>query len=513
MKRHSKRIIILGIIMVITILLNSCGDSSAPSGEASSGTDSAAIDSSVTEDTSSPEGEVSSDDAESGASSAAPSGTQSQKNSSAAPSKNEPQAKELSVKIVSEGKAQLMMAETPPNAINEAPPVVTTSNNVRYSFINTGWSYAVKVKNGKSMLTDKDAYDMSSSRMVLGADYVSIPNHQVVLPQNMSKYTYWKRIYNSVFGAAVIKDKNGVQYMLSINHGENCNQVNYGRKYENSIKPEGTKYTDDQYMGYDASGKWVNAFDNYFAFVNASLAPLSDNNGVDLYKYDKGPILWPSNGYLANVGGNYVQRSMGLRHPSMLIDNGYIYVFYLDGSNGPVASGRGYGIRAARAPLASMGAPGSFKTLYAGAYNETAIPFLYNKNDTNYNKGDDSYVFKQGGRSDILFAGTFDPIRFSVAKIKNSNYYLGVFQHGSDNDPTVHFKLAVSRDLITWSEPVEIMSAKKDWDEAELNYPLLYNSDMTDYMSIDINNFLIVGTKPETNTARYVKMSVKIEEK
>ena len=524
MKNNRKLTIILALLVVMAIFLNSC-KSSEQTGDASSGSDVSAesTGSDTAENPDASEGDAASANADSGAEAQNPSQQQqqSQADTSKISSRVGPVVaeKELSVKILSEGKAEKVKSVTPRTSLDndnvhpksEAPPVVLKTNNNMYSFVNTAWSYAIKIKSGKSLLTDADAYDPGSSHIVTTADYVSQSTRKQILPGAMSKYTYWKRIYNGVFGAAVIKDKNGTPFVLGISHGENCNQINFGVKYENSIKPAGLTYDDATYMGY-RNGKWVNAFDNYFAFVNASLAPVSDNDGVDFYKYDKGPVLWPSNGLIEKLGDDYVQRSMGLRHPSLFIDNGYIYLFYLDGSSGHEL-GRTYGIKAARAPLSSMGASGSFKTLYGGAYNEPAIPFIYNKNDTNYNKDENSYVYKKGGRSDVLFAGTYDPIRFSVAKIKNSNYYLGVLQHGDDGAGNVFFELAVSRDLITWSEPVEIKSATKKWDEAYMNYPMLYNADMTDYMSIDMNNFLIVGTKPNETEPFTMKMSIKIEEK
>jgi len=179
----------------------------------------------------------------------------------------------------------------------------------------------------------------------------------------------WARNYYGAFTAHPLRPDDPASPVLLFTHGENKNEDVGGIRYANTINTDATDYS-----GYDADGTYVDAWDSYNAFVGSVLlqnprSVFTDGPGVT----DNGPVVWPSAGYLDASGA---KTSEGVRHPSTIVYNGFVYLFYLDESYGDDPD-RHAGIKVARAPLDKAGAPGSFAAFYAGGFSEPALPTGY----------------------------------------------------------------------------------------------------------------------------------------
>jgi hypothetical protein len=115
-----------------------------------------------------------------------------------------------------------------------------------------------------------------------------------------------------------------------------------------------------------------------------------------------------------------------------------------------------------------------------------------------------SYVSVKGAKaSDIMN----DPnnqsqeIRFSVAKIANANYFIGVEEYIDHADRHVwKVGLRFSTDLVHWTDRKFIVREAKDWAAIRINYPIFLSHDGWSNTEIDISDFYIIGTDPGVNS-------------
>jgi hypothetical protein len=110
--------------------------------------------------------------------------------------------------------------------------------------------------------------------------------------------------------------------LLTVIHGENKNERYGTNLYANTVDTNVDPATCAS--GYDAAQKkWTDCWPAYNGFVSLRLAKTSWITAPDT-SLDLGPILWPTMGYRQGVK----KTSSGLRHPSALLDDGYLYIFY-----------------------------------------------------------------------------------------------------------------------------------------------------------------------------------------
>jgi hypothetical protein len=91
---------------------------------------------------------------------------------------------------------------------------------------------------------------------------------------------------------------------------------------------------------------------------------------------------------------------------------------------------------------------------------------------------------------------------FSVAKIKGTDYYLGIEDSASGFDPKINGEwfnywvgLRISKDLIHWSDPIILEDTiVHNWPDLKLGHPDLLNGDFKTNNEIDPNGFYIVGS-------------------
>ena len=401
-------------------------------------------------------------------------------------------------------------ASMPGFAIPEACPSILFVNGKSYLTVPTGHSVTIPLNaSAKPIDIFKSLFCLDSNNAWLSCDNMAQTGLRImgkggVTTEEFNKddcwkpgYPYWKRSYYSSFGITTAKI-DGTEYVFSINHGENKNEkFQDGRKYMNTIQAKRV-YADNEYSGprQTANGLVYDDYaPSYFAFTGLSVVPANEfKQGVMLNddKYDKGPIVWPTNGYI-DINGN--RTNSGLRHPSIFVDNGYIYVYYLDNDR----------IRVARAPLSSKGEPGSFKAYANGNWETDALPSGFDKNSRSF--------FRKGiGETTAILKGSRS-LRFSVAKLKGTPYYIGVEEYFT-SWPAAGCQFRLSKDLVNWSEPFKIPgSYVTNYNTGTLHYPVFYNKDFTSNTEIDPEEFYLMGTSgnnvgaPQTDA---VKFSIEI---
>jgi hypothetical protein len=297
----------------------------------------------------------------------------------------------------------------------------------------------------------------------------------------------WARNYYGAFTAHALRPDDPDSPLLVFAHGENKNEDLGGILYTNTINTDATDYS-----GYDDTGFYVDAWDAYNAFIGSTVfatpsAAFTDGPSVT----DNGPVVWPSTGYLDATGA---KTSEGVRHPSSIVFNGFVYLFYLDESHGDDPD-RHAGIKVARAPLDRAGAPGSFFAFYAGGFGEPALPIDYSVSRLH------AALAQPGPRTTaILGLDSANDVRFSVAQVvpspSGAPLFVGVEEHGGDDDGTGWWvALRLSANLTDWSAPVQVPGiAAATWEDGSLNYPIFLDENGTTNTTISPNGFYLVGT-------------------
>lgn len=298
-----------------------------------------------------------------------------------------------------------------------------------------------------------------------------------------------KRSYNGVFSAHRIDNR-----IVTINHGENKNWVNPTGQdpalcSRNTVKPEISCYASPALADLGCAsglygGQWIDCLESYHSFVTISSRIRSQST-----VYDFGPIVWPADGYVKSNG----VFSTGVRHPSSIVHDGYLYVFYADLSVS-AEPGRGPGIKVARAPLITDGV-GAFKTYFKCAdenetcFSEMALPQGFTLSSIR------SYYGRVGGRSTDILESTRvtrpDLVnRFSVAKLANEKGFIGV----SLEDGRVY--LRHSHDLLHWSRASEVESLSTNGltTDTKFLYVNFLGASGSDHHLIDQNDFYLIGT-------------------
>jgi hypothetical protein len=404
------------------------------------------------------------------------------------------------VRAASSGQVFPLPAEMPAcpplGAWPEAPAWVLTDEQGPRYYVSTAWTYVVRLKPGKSLFSDHDVFRPESAVLTT---YEDIRHSSFAPAHDLDPSTFWRRNYYGVFSAALLDAaKDRPAGVLAIMHCENKNEAFPWNKraYPNTIRPV-QNYAEDQYSGY-FDGVYRDYWPCYFAFVAATWCPLAEKDGNGLMDHDLGPILWPSTGYI-DAAGEHING--GLRHPSMIVRDGYIYVFYLEASRS-AEPGRLGGIKVARARIEDGGIPGAFTNWFGGAFSEPSLPEGFAKE-----RGGDFFAIA-GGRSDLvnpeMHGGT---VRFSVAKAEGTPYFLGVEEQIEEGFTQLY--LRASRDLVHWGPRLAVPGCRRPWGE-NLHYPVFANKDYTSNTKIDPAGFYLVGSA--ASKMRAVRLSVTIHD-
>jgi len=317
----------------------------------------------------------------------------------------------------------------------------------------------------------------------------------------------WRRTYYAVYSAQYLDHPVEGPVTIGFLHAENKTSCSDGKvTCQNSVDVLHLRQTCP--IGDD--------WERYNSFVCAAWIPnsRSTNWGQQRFPNDMGPIVWPSTGYLQANGEKF---TCGVNTPSSIQYDGYVYVFFHDdgqyGAAGsppfyppPEEEGRHEGIKVARAPIADALTPRAWQVFYrdpAGVESwHASLPEGFTKENIA------RFWNVPGPRSTDIMGdegnNLYGEIRFSVARVRDADYFIGVESYtdysdpavGPDGHPAIRVRKALrySRDLVHWSDRKLIIETAGDWTLSNLNYPVLLSSDGWSNNLIDSTDFYVVGT-------------------
>ncbi len=341
-------------------------------------------------------------------------------------------------------------------------------------------------------ITHRTASCHSSTNILSDTVKFSSSNCKIV-SKSKSKQD-WKRNYYGLYDFIVTTNQlRNKQNIIAVTHGENKNKGNKNNTINKNVKSK--KCT----SGF-VNNIFRECWDAYNAFVGIAHSNYLKKNAN--FK-DLGPILWPSTGYL-DAEKNKV--SYGLRHPDLIEHNGYVYVFYLEGTQ--IQPGKNAGIKVARAPIPKDGIPkpGTFKNYANGGFTEDSLPKGFKKSKIK------KFYATKGGKADKILKYDYDAssIMFSVAKVKNTDYFVGIEELQDHKNKRLVVGLRFSKDLVNWSKLTEIHGSNSlVWADFTMHYPTFLNKANLSSNKIGLSEFHIQYTNPKAVPS---KMKLRIEE-
>jgi len=303
----------------------------------------------------------------------------------------------------------------------------------------------------------------------------------------------WRRDYYGIYSAQYIQPAATGPVTLGFLHAENKDLCMGGGDCHGDFNPgKDTCFDGDLWPRYNAlvCGSWI-------------ANDVQTDWGQHYFANDMGPIAWPSTGYL-QVNG--IKASCGIGIPSSVVYNGYVYVFFMDhgpysGLNPEMEEGRLGGIKVVRAPVDSALYPNAYTAYYRdSAGNDTwnpSLPAGFTKETMLH------FVSIKGPKTTDLMdesPSVSAPLRFSVALVRNTNYFIGVESY-SDLQDGGRYKTALrwSSDLVHWTPRMLVISDASGFDNSTMNYPVFLSKDGLSNTVIDADDFYVLGTQPGTS--------------
>jgi hypothetical protein len=387
---------------------------------------------------------------------------------------------------------------------NEFPPSVVTAGGRRHIFISTGRAIAVRIPLDTHILKDPDCAIKSPSMFSIAGFDAEVAMGRVPFNGDYDRQTtYWRKNYCGTFNVDVMKaDANHPEWVYAINHCENKNEVQRRKwgmlYYHNSINlndPSGpgrsSGMKDGYYRGHQPS---------FFGLVSMSYAPVKAYTkwGVEQYKHDMGPIIWPQTAFMSPDGKTVAPGYKHAHsHPSSLIaedpKDGKTYLYVWANLSSTREDKRNM-VGAARSPIEARGLPGSYLNFYRGGYTEPSLP-------ENMSEDIDLLVTRRGGKADVIHPELYNINRFFVARLKRSGLFLSVESYSEGNDLVTALRL--SEDLYSWTDRIEIPNSRVDRrKEVRLKppycmyYPKFLSRDGSSHYEMDESEpFYIIATK------------------
>ncbi len=376
--------------------------------------------------------------------------------------------------------------------IAEVPPWIIGGGYRSYFFVDGSDTY---IWSTKASLTDRKTIDLNSA---VGPSQASMSYIHDRNYNSEQKILNWKRNYHGIYTAVYFNHPTRGPISLGFLHGENKNEISEDRSFQNTIQPNVPIDPGDP-TSYSGGNPFHDGWKAYNAMISAAWIPNNSqsNWGQQFFANELGPIVWPSTGYVTKGG---VKCTSGLRHPSSIIAGDYVYIFYVDsgpfGSNIPAEEGRSEGIKVVRAPVAQALDAHSYTVYYRDvAGNESwlpSLPYGFTKETML------DFVSVKGPKSTDIMGDTkdvSDEIRFSVAKVRNANYFIGVEEY-MDLTDAKKYKVALrfSNDLVHWTNRSLIVTTADNWSTTNMNYPIFLSKDGWSNTDIDIDDFYLLGT-------------------
>ena len=380
---------------------------------------------------------------------------------------------------------------------NEAPPVVLPQHKgflyISTTFFSTVWNHRQSLAipdNDKIKITKKG----KNTRFYATAslhwwqqffDPAFLASSKHVYRDSWQSH-HWKRNYNGIFSAHIISARNKENIVFAFSHGENKNEKIGNFLYQNTVRP-GFKIDSTNPDTYSGGTPYTDCWEAYFGFLNGNWANFNKDSTInESYFNDIGPVAWPSAGYVSEKGQ---QVSQGLRHPSSIIHDGYIYVFVVDAS----MDGTG-GVKLIRVKQEDAIVPQRYQTWSESGWI-ASLPEGYSQNKIQ------NFFAVRGPANTPVIPNDKSTIRFTVAKYKGStNEFIAVEEY-INRDNTIHVAFRYSDDLINWSKR-EVVYSAANWGSSMLRYPVFLNKDGLTDGDIDKEEFYVIGTRNDGNLTK-----------
>lgn len=379
----------------------------------------------------------------------------------------------------------------------EVPPWIIGGGLKSYFFVNGSDTY---IWSSGASLAESSSIDLNNA---VGPNNASMSYIHSTDYDSARRIENWKRNYHGIYSAVYFEHPDAGPVSLGFLHSENKNQVEgsaqnpFANRYQNTIQSNVTINPADPDT-YSGGNPFHEGWDAYNAMITAAWLPNNKktNWGQSFFHHDIGPIAWPSTGFITPAG---VKCTSGLKHPSSIIVGDTVYVFFADGgpfgNNIPDEEGRREGIKVIKACTRdALDEHGYFIYYRDPAGNESWLPSIP---DMLTKENMLSFVASRGPKStDIMddYNGLSQEIRFSVAKVHNENYFIGVEEYIDTRDRRFKVGLRFSSDLVHWSDRSRIVYEAANWQSSKMNYPILLSRDGWSNTEIDIDNFYVLGT-------------------
>ena len=430
---------------------------------------------------------------------------------------------------------------------SESPPVVINNN----LFVSTGWTYKFPynpVKNFINNVSEFEKYSLTSPNLVLSGSMYSGASKEEV-----GAAPFWKKNY---YGALSFEESGGQLFALT--HGENTNASFAGNQYTNDIHPEINSYaafislatskdngnsftdlgpiiwpsdgyfksTDNEYPGWGVRHPNSIIAGNYMYIYYQEWNDRANKNTSTGVKLARVPLDQITNPSAYTVLGDVANNTWNTALPKDWYAKG-VYVTNF---------GKDIYSEQFKQDFSKVG-----EYVLNGekwwSYGNNWLAKLSNRDINWYNYGNgwmsrdekvakgftgfnklDDYTIK-GGLAASLFnnyngvnawywpgASNLEKARyhrantFSVAKIKGTDYYIGVEDAaGYISTDSWQYKywidLRISKDLIHWSKPYILEdTVVSDWNDQKLAYTKFLNADFTSNKEIDANAFYLTGS-------------------
>jgi hypothetical protein len=328
------------------------------------------------------------------------------------------------------------------------------------------------------------------------------PKHYIAPEKVPTSGHQWKLEYDAVFSAQITHDSVANRdLIITVNHNEVKNEVVPGwYNYHSPFAPTADALPPScGYAGNTGRGPrgYQTCWLAYGAFVSLEQNELTaaTNFGRSPDISEIGPVLWPTSGYFDLSRGSAGKLSSGLRHPSSIISNGYLYIYYLDTSKGRIGGLSILGTKVARAPISPRGVPGAFLAWDGRAFAAPELPPGFDRNNIA------AFIARPGPQVASLFAAeargntaySLQSSHFSVAYDARRRVFIGVEEYveGDEAGRPVHqMALRLSTDLVHWSARTPLSINGRD-----MAYPEFADAAFTSNNAVDLGNLFLLGTR------------------
>ena len=207
--------------------------------------------------------------------------------------------------------------------------------------------------------------------------------------------------------------------------------------------------------------------------------------------------MWPSAGYVTKSGE---QASQGLRHPSSIVHNGYLYIFVLDTS----MDGTG-GVKLARVRVEDVLCPNRYQT-WANSRWVASLPEGFSAAKI------EDFFSVRGPANTSTVLHDKNIIRFSVARYNEEPDSFIAVEEYINNDNSIEVAFRYSDDLINWSDRQLVIYRANSWHDSEFRYPVFMNTKGLTDGSIQLDEFYVIGSRHDGNLTKLYFQSMQENE-